>query len=304
MNKNELLKVLSEKIKFGKVLPDEPMKKHTYFKIGGPADIIVLPASIEEIAEVIKLCKDNDTEYFVIGNGTNLLVSDKGIRGVVIKIDEDFNNIEITENKIKAQAGCLVSKVAKLALKHSLTGFEGCSGIPGSIGGAVAMNAGAYGDEIKDVITRVKCIDGNGNVLEYSNEEMNFGYRHSRVQEDDLIVVEAEMELQKGDYEEIKKHMDELTVKRNTKQPIDMPSAGSTFKRPEGDYAARLIDVSGLRGVRYGDAQVSEKHCGFVVNLGNATCDDVMNLIRFIKKTVKDKYDIELEPEVRIIGEE
>ncbi|WP_202708448.1 UDP-N-acetylmuramate dehydrogenase [Sporosalibacterium faouarense] len=304
LKKEEIYKLIKEKIKVGEIKLDEPMKNHSYFKIGGPADILVLPGTIEEISESIKICTDNNLRYQVIGNGTNLLVRDKGIRGVVIKIDKNFSDIEVNKNIIKAQAGSLISKVAKAALKNSLTGFEGCSGIPGSLGGAVAMNAGAYGTEMKDVIKSVKCVDRDGNILEYTNEEMHFGYRHSRVIEENLIVVEAEIELKVGDYNEIKAKMDELTDKRNTKQPIDMPSAGSTFKRPEGDYASRLIDVSGLRGLRFGDAQVSEKHCGFVVNLGNATAEDVLQLIGFIQKTVKDKHNIELEPEVRIIGEE
>lgn len=299
-----MIKLFREKIKSGEILINEPMKNHTYFKIGGPVDALVLPGSIEEISAIIKLCNKENINYHIIGNGTNLLVRDKGIRGVIIKIDDNFSNIEVEDNVIKAEAGSLLSKIAKTALRNSLTGFEGCSGIPGSLGGAVAMNAGAYGTEMKDVIKKVKCIDKDGNILEYTNEEMNFGYRHSRVSDDDLIVIEAEIELKNGDYNEINKHMNELMEKRNTKQPINMPSAGSTFKRPEGDYASRLIDVSGLRGVRYGDAQVSEKHCGFVVNIGNATCDDVINLIEFIQKTVKDKFNIQLDPEVRIIGEE
>lgn len=299
-----MIKLFEGIIKEGNILIDEPMKEHTYFKIGGPADILILPGTIKEISEVIKSCKAKDINYYVIGNGTNLLVRDKGFRGVVIKIDANLNELEVAGNKITAQAGCLLSVIAKAALKNSLTGFEGCSGIPGSLGGAVAMNAGAYGTEIKDVVTKVTCIDEKGELIEYSNEEMNFSYRHSRVQEEGLIVLEAELELKHGNYEEIKEAMDDLTQKRNAKQPITIPSAGSTFKRPEGDYASRLIDVSGLRGARYGDAQVSDKHCGFVVNLGNATCDEVLDLIKIIQKTIKDKHNINLEPEVRIIGEE
>lgn len=304
MDKKEIIALIKEKITKGEILIDESMKKHTYFKLGGPADILVLPETIEEISNIIKLCNDNEIDYYIIGNGTNLLVRDKGIRGVVIKIDDNFNNIGVNGNIIKAQAGCLISRIAKLALKNSLAGFEGCSGIPGSLGGAVAMNAGAYGTEMKDVIKTVKCINQDGNILEFSNEDMKFGYRHSRVFEDKLIVVEAEIELEFGDFNKIKNQMDDLTNRRNTKQPINMPSAGSTFKRPEGDYASRLIDVAGLKGVRYGGAQVSEKHCGFVVNLGNATCEDVLYLIDFIQKTVKDKHGVHLDPEVRIIGEE
>lgn len=302
--KNEILNLFKDIIKDGEVLLDEPMANHTYFKIGGPVDILVLPGNIDEISSSIKICKENNVKYYIIGNGTNLLVRDKGIRGVVIKIDKNFDDIRVDGNTIIAEAGCKMSKIANVALKNSLTGFEGCSGIPGSFGGAVAMNAGAYGTEIKDVVKSVKCIDKDGNIVEYSNSEMNFSYRHSRVEEDNLIVLEGKIELILGDYEKIKGAMDELTEKRNSKQPITMPSAGSTFKRPEGDYASRLIDVSGLRGVRYGDAQVSDKHCGFVVNTGEATCDDVLSLIKFIQKTVKDMHGINLDTEVKIIGEE
>ncbi|MBS4534799.1 UDP-N-acetylmuramate dehydrogenase [Clostridium sp. D2Q-14] len=280
------------------------MKEHTFFKIGGPADIMIFPKSISEISNIIKFCNDTDIDYFVLGNGTNLLVRDKGIRGVIIKIDENLSHIKVEGNRIIAEAGAKVSKVAKLALQNSLTGLEGASGIPGSLGGGVTMNAGAYGNELKDVIRKVKCIDGDGNIIVYSREEMQFGYRHSRIHEEPLLVVEVDMEFEKGDYDEIKKSIDDYTKRRNNKQPLHLPSAGSTFKRPEGDYAGRLIDVSGLRGVRYNDAQVSEKHCGFVVNLGNATCEDVLTLIRTIQKTVKDKHGVELEREVLIVGEE
>ena len=304
MDKEKVLNKFKEIIKNGKILLDEPMKSHTYFKIGGPVDIMILPGNIEEIQSSIKLCNEEKYKYYIVGNGTNLLVRDKGIRGVVIKIDENLSDMKLENNTITAQAGALLSKVSKLALKNSLAGLEFASGIPGSLGGAVAMNAGAYGPEMKDVITKVKCIDKEGNLLEYTNEEMHFGYRHSRVHEEDLLVVESEMKLENGNYDDIKAYMDELTEKRTSKQPLHLPSAGSTFKRPEGDYASRLIDVSGLRGVRYGDAQVSEKHCGFVVNLGNATCEEVLTLIDIIQKTVRDKYNIELEPEVKIIGEE
>lgn len=304
MNKDLLIQEFKNIVIKGKVLVDEFMKNHTYFKIGGPVDIMILPGSIEEIQESIKLCKNYNIKYHVIGNGTNLLVRDKGIRGVVIKIDENLSNMRVEKNKIVAEGGALLSKVSKLALSNSLTGLEFAGGIPGSLGGAVAMNAGAYGPEMKDVVIKVKCIDMEGNLLEFNNEEMDFEYRHSRALSEDLLVVEAEMELTIGNYDEIKAYMDELTQKRTSKQPLSMASAGSTFKRPVGDYASRLIDVAGLRGLRFGDAQVSTKHCGFVVNLGSATCDEVLNLIKIIQKTVRDKYEIELETEVKIIGEE
>lgn len=303
MDKVETFNIFNEFIKVGEVLLDEPMKNHTSFKIGGPVDILVMPGSIEEIAQSIKTCNEHNLKYQVIGNGSNLLVSDRGIRGIVIKISEILNDVRVEDNKVIAQAGVLLSKVSKVALKHSLTGLEFASGIPGSLGGAITMNAGAYGPEMKDVVTKVKCVDTSGNIVEYTNEEMNFGYRHSRVQEEQLLVVEVEMELEKGSYEDIKAYMDELTEKRTSKQPLHLPSAGSTFRRPEGHYAGKLIEDAGLKGLRLGDAQVSEKHCGFVVNVGNATAEEVLNLIEVIQKTVKDKYGVDLQTEVKTIGD-
>lgn len=304
MHKEVIYKIFKEKIDKGRVLLDEPMKDHTSFKIGGPVDVMILPKMVDEISTAVKLCKENNIDFYIIGNGTNLLVSDKGIRGVVIKISEDFSQVKVNGNIITAQSGILLSKLSKIALKNSLAGLEFASGIPGSLGGAVVMNAGAYGPEMKDVVTKVKCINEDGDIVEYSNDEMDFGYRKSRLQREKSIVAEVELRLEYGKYEEIKGYMDELTQKRTSKQPLNLPSAGSTFKRPEGDYAGRLIDAAGLRGVRYGDAQVSDKHCGFVVNVGNATCEDVLQIMRIIQKTVRDKFGVELEPEVRIIGEE
>jgi UDP-N-acetylmuramate dehydrogenase len=304
LNKGIISNLFDKIIKQGKILLDEPMSKHTSFKIGGPADILVMPGTIEEISSSIKLCKENDVEYYIIGNGSNLLVSDKGIRGVVIKISEYLDEVVVEDAKITAEAGVLLSVVSKAALKHSLSGLEFASGIPGSLGGAIAMNAGAYGSEMKDVVSSVKCIDENGNVVELSNSQMNFGYRQSRVQLQNMIVVEVEMVLQKGDYEKIKDYMGELTEKRTTKQPLHLPSAGSTFRRPEGYFAGKLIEDSGLKGLRLGDAQVSDKHCGFIVNLGNATFSDVTNLIKVVQKTVRDNYSVNLDTEVKIIGEQ
>lgn len=300
---NNLNRLFSEQLKFAKILIDEPMKNHTSFKIGGPVDVMVIPRCIEELVEAINICKKNDIDYYIMGNGTNLLVSDKGIRGVVIKISEGLGNISVEGTTMKAQAGALVTVASKIALKNSLTGLEFASGIPGSIGGAVTMNAGAYGGEMKDIVTKVKCLDEDGNIVEYTGDEMNFRYRGSRIGDENLIVLEAEMELQKGNFEKIEKTMRELTEKRNSKQPLQFPSGGSTFKRPEGYFAGKLIDDSGLRGVRYGDAQISDKHCGFIVNLGNASCKDVLTLIQLVQKVVKDNFDVCLEPEIKIIGE-
>jgi len=295
---------LKGKIIEGTILLDEPMKDHTSFKIGGPVDIMVLPKNIDEISNTVKFCKENNINFYIIGNGSNLLVSDKGIRGLVIKISENFSDIKVEGNRIIAQAGILLSKLSKVALRNSLKGLEFASGIPGSLGGAITMNAGAYGGEMKDVVKKVKCMDRDGNVYEYTNEEMDFGYRKSLVQKKNLIVLEVEMELCKGDYNEIKEEMDILTEKRNAKQPLSMPSAGSTFKRPKGHYAGKLIQDAGLKGLKYGNAQVSDLHSGFIVNIGNATCEEVLTLIKIVQKTVKDKFGVELEPEVKIIGEE
>ncbi|KGG80689.1 UDP-N-acetylmuramate dehydrogenase [Caloranaerobacter azorensis] len=303
MNKKEIIEIFKEKFPEFKFLIDEPMKNHTSFKIGGPVDILFIPKNIEQISKVLTLCKELDIDYFIMGNGSNLLVSDKGIRGVVIKISENLSDVRVEGNKIIAQSGILLSKLSRIALKHSLTGLEFASGIPGSLGGAITMNAGAYGGEMKDIVTLVRCIDGNGEIIEFTNEQMEFGYRSSIIDERELIVIEVEMELKKGNYEDIRSYMDELTQKRITKQPLNLPSAGSTFKRPKGYYAGKLIEDAGLKGLRFGDAQVSEKHSGFIVNLGNATCNDVLNLIKVIQKTVRDKFGVELKTEVKIIGE-
>lgn len=304
MDKKDIKRIFSDNENIGKVLLDEPMKNHTSFKIGGPADIMIIPGNEKELIEGIKICKDNNINYYIMGNGSNLLVSDKGIEGVVIKISEEFGDIVVNDTTIKAESGALLTVVSKKALKNSLTGLEFASGIPGSIGGAITMNAGAYGGEMKDIVTKVRCLNSDGNIVEYSNEEMKFRYRKSRVEEEGLIVLSVEMELEKGDYKTIEERMRELTEKRTSKQPLHLPSAGSTFKRPEGYFAGKLIDDSGLRGIRHGGAQVSEKHCGFIVNIDNATSEDVRTLIRTVQKIVKDNYGVELETELKIIGRE
>jgi UDP-N-acetylmuramate dehydrogenase len=290
--------------KFGKILFDEPMKNHTSFKIGGPADVLIIPEREEEIVNAIRFCRENQIKYFIMGNGSNLLVKDTGIRGVVIKVANGFDRIEVIGERVICQSGALLSKVAKYALKHSLTGFEFASGIPGTIGGAIAMNAGAYGGEMKDVVSKVKAIDRNNNIVEFTNADMNFRYRGSLVGDENLIVLGVELNLQKGDYSSIEAKMKDLTERRVSKQPLEYPSAGSTFKRPEGYFAGKLIEDAGLRGVRYGDAQVSEKHCGFVINVGEATFEHVITLIRMIQKVVYDKFNVKLEPEVKIIGDD
>ena len=285
------------------MLFDEPMKNHTSFKIGGPADLMIIPNTEKDIVESVKLCRDNNIKYFIMGNGTNLLVKDSGIRGVVIKIGNGFDKIDIYSDKIICQSGALLSVVGKRALKESLTGFEFASGIPGTIGGAVTMNAGAYGGEMKDIVIKVKALDKANNIVELNNEDMNFRYRGSKVVDEGLIVLAAEFQLKKGEYSVIEEKMKNLTYKRTLKQPLELPSGGSTFKRPTGYFAGKLIEDAGLRGLRYGDAQVSEKHCGFIVNKGDATFEDVFTLIKTVQKIVNDKFDIILEPEIKIIGD-
>lgn len=281
----------------------EPMKKHTTFRIGGPADYYLCPHSTEELQKILQICKKNKMEFFVLGNGSNLLVSDKGYRGVVIQLWKNFSDIVTKEDTITVKAGALLSKVAAEALEEGLTGMEFASGIPGTIGGAVVMNAGAYGGEMKDIIKEVTVLTKEGDILTISKEEMNFGYRTSVVKEKGYVVISVVLQLKKGDRAEIRKVMDDLKERRVTKQPLDMPSAGSTFKRPEGYFAGKLIMDAGLRGFSVGGAQISEKHCGFVVNKGDATAADVLGLIKEVQKRVQEKFGVALEPEVKFLGE-
>lgn len=297
--KEQLIEICNE----NQVMENALMKDHTYFKIGGPVDLLVTPTTIEEVQKIIQLCVNARIPYMVIGNGTNLLVADKGIRGVVIKIAESFKGYSVKDNTMTAAAGNLLSTLSKVAMENNLGGFEFASGIPGTIGGAIVMNAGAYGGEMKDVVTSVTFIDEKGIINKVAHEEMAFEYRKSAISGTKRIVLEVEMTFESKDASDIKKIIDELTVKRTTKQPLEMPSAGSTFKRPPNNFAGKLIDDAGLRGLRHGDAQISEKHCGFVVNRGNATAHEVETLIKIVQKTVYDQFGIMLEPEVKIIGE-
>lgn len=303
MDKSQIIQIFKDE-NVGEIRIDEPMKNHTSFKIGGPVDIMIIPNNEEQIIEAVKLCRKHNIKFFIMGNGTNLLIRDGGIRGVVIKINEGFNAIKFEENKIYCQSGALLTAVSRRAMNHSLTGIEFANGIPGTIGGAVTMNAGAYGGEMKDIITKVRVLDKDNNIKEYLNEEMDFRYRGSKVVDEDLIVLSVELQLEHGDIDLIKETMRDLTHRRTSKQPLELPSGGSTFKRPPGYYAGKLIDDSGLRGLRYGGAQVSEKHCGFVVNIDNANCKDVLGLISIIRKTVRDNYGVELETEIKLIGED
>lgn len=304
MNKEFIYKQLLSILEEESVKTDEPMKKHISFKVGGPADFLVKPKTEEELAKVIKFAKEENIPYLVIGNGSNLLVKDGGIRGIVIELSDNFNNFEIEGNIIKAQSGALLAILGRNALRNSLTGIEFAAGIPGTLGGALAMNAGAYGGEMKDIVKSVRLMDTDGNILDFTNEQMEFSYRRSILSRTDYIVLSAQIELENGSYDEIKATMADFTQRRVTKQPLSLPSAGSTFKRPEGHFAAKLIDDSGLRGLTLRGAQVSEKHCGFVVNLGNAKAKDILDLMYIVKSTVKAKYGITLEEEVKILGED
>jgi UDP-N-acetylmuramate dehydrogenase len=286
------------------ILLNESMKKHTSFRIGGPADIMVVPHDSEQVKTAIEIFKAHNIPYFIMGRGSNLLVRDKGIRGGVIKLADGFSKAKVTDRQIQAQAGILLSSLSNLALRAELTGLEFASGIPGTLGGAVAMNAGAYGGEIKDVIEKVIVLDENQKVLSFTNSEMNFGYRKSIVQNTKMIVLEVYMTLEKGNYQESKEKIKELTKRRREKQPLNYPSAGSTFKRPVGYYAGKLIQDSGLKGMRVGNAQISELHSGFIINMGDATAEDVIKLIEKVKTRVYDRFGVNLEPELKIIGEE
>lgn len=281
----------------------EPMKNHTTFRIGGPADYYLCPHSTEELQKILQICRENKIEFFILGNGSNLLVSDKGYRGAVIQLWKNFSDIVTEDDAIAVKAGALLSKVAAEALEAGLTGMEFASGIPGTMGGAVMMNAGAYGGEMKDIIKEVTVLTKEGEILTLSQEEMNFGYRTSVVKEKGYVVISVVLQLKKGDREEIRKLMNDLKERRVTKQPLDMPSAGSTFKRPEGYFAGKLIMDAGLRGFSVGGAQISEKHCGFVVNKGEATATDVLGLIKEVQKRVQEKFGVALEPEVKFLGE-
>lgn len=284
------------------LLLNESMKKHTTFKTGGNADIFASVTSVVELKALIALAKENNIDYTVIGNGSNLLVSDSGIRGLVIEIGQGLADYEVKGNVIYAQAGILLKKLASVAAAESLSGLEEVSGVPGTLGGGIFMNAGAYGGELKDTIKNVTYIDDKGEIHTVSNEECEFGYRKSIFSAGGKFIVSAELELKTGDKDEIMSKMADYTKRRREKQPISYPSAGSTFKRPEGYFAGTLIEQAGLKGYRCGDAMVSELHAGFVINCGDATSEDVMGVIKHTKKTVLEKFGVELEPEVRLIG--
>lgn len=294
---------LEELIDIDIIKYNEPMKNHTSFRVGGCTDIFIMPIKINDIKNIIHLCKKHRIDYFIMGNGSNLIVKDGGYRGVIIKLTS-LNNIWIAGDKVRAQCGVLLSSLSKEVLKSCLTGFEFASGIPGTVGGAVTMNAGAYGPEIKDVFEMATVMDLNGEIHELSKDDMDFSYRNSIVQKENYIVLEAIFKLEKGDFTQIKSRMDELNKRRTDKQPLNYPSAGSTFKRPDGNFAGKLIEDCGLKGANIGGACVSEKHAGFVINYNDASAKDILGLIEMVRNKVKEKYGIYLEPEVKIIGEE
>lgn len=299
-NKNEWIRKLGEQVE---ILVAEPMKNHTTFRIGGPADALALPKTPEEVAEVVRFCHEHAQPYYVLGNGSNLLVSDEGYRGLVLQLYRNFNDIQVNGETITVQSGAMLAAVARTAYQTGLTGLEFASGIPGTIGGAVVMNAGAYGGEMKNVLKEVTVLTKEGEVLVIPAKALELGYRTSVIPKNGWIVLGAVLQLEKGDQEQILARMEELKEQRITKQPLDLPSAGSTFKRPEGYFAGKLIMDAGLRGFTVGGAQVSEKHCGFVVNRGNATAADVWELICEVKRRVKEMTGVELEPEVKLLGD-
>lgn len=293
---------LAEIVSAEAILENEPMSKHTTFRIGGNADVFVSP-KVSQVADIISLAKEYEVPVTIIGNGSNLLVGDKGIRGLVLSFGKEAEEIQLDGRCMTVSAGTILAKAAAEAAKNSLTGLEFAAGIPGSLGGAIVMNAGAYGGEMKDVVISVKVLTPEAEVKELSLEELDLSYRHSCIPEKGYIVLEACLELTPGDETAIREMMADFKNRRVEKQPLEYPSAGSTFKRPEGYFAGKLIQDADLRGYQVGGAQVSEKHCGFVINTGDATAKDVLQLIEDVKKIVFDKFQVELEPEVKMIGE-
>ncbi len=280
----------------------EPMSRHTTFRVGGPADCLIAVENGSQLQKLQEYLGKVEIPFVVLGNGSNVLVSDKGYRGIVLQISDKMNQIRVVGSTIIAQAGALLSQVARVAMEHGLTGLEFASGIPGTVGGGVVMNAGAYGGEMSQVVCKVTAAKQDGEILELDNETMEFGYRYSTIRNHPIIVTEVTFSLQEGDREQIKATMEDLASRRREKQPLEYPSAGSTFKRPEGHFAGKLIMDAGLRGFQIGGAKVSDKHCGFVINTGNATAADVMDVIQEVRAIVKDKFNVELEPEVVFLG--
>ena len=300
--KQQLLDTLEQIAGKENIHPNEPMSRHTTFRVGGPADVLVTPEA-KMLVAVTGACREAGEPYYIVGNGSNLLVGDGGIRGVVILTRDGMDEIAADGVRITAGAGALLSRTASLAASHALTGMEFAAGIPGTIGGAMVMNAGAYGGEMKDVTEEVTVLTEKGEVKTLKREELKMGYRTSIIAEKGYLVLEAVLQLTDGDLKEIRAVMEDLKKKRISKQPLEYPSAGSTFKRPKGYFAGKLIMDAGLRGFQVGGAQVSEKHCGFVINTGDATAEDVTELIRQVAERVKAQSGVTLEPEVKLLGE-
>ncbi|MBV4426198.1 UDP-N-acetylmuramate dehydrogenase [Clostridium tyrobutyricum] len=296
---NDLIKILDEK----DIKIDEPMSSHTSFKVGGPADILITPESADQVLDAVKLCKSKNVPYYIMGNGSNLLVKDGGIRGVVVKLTK-LKSIKIQGSRIIVSSGACLKDVSQKALDNSLTGFEFACGIPGSVGGAVTMNAGAYNGEISNVIESVIVIDNHTKKRILNLEQLELAYRMSSILKYGYIVLQVTFKLEKGDHSKINDRIENLNRRRSEKQPLEYPSAGSTFKRPEGHFAAKLIEDSGLKGMSVGGAQVSEKHSGFIINKEDATSKDILDLINLVQDTVKQKFNVDLYTEVRIIGED
>ena len=297
---NKIYEDLKEIAGINNVFLDVSMKQHTTFRAGGNADYFVTAQSEQSLTELIKYLRAENLPYYILGNGSNVLFADEGYRGVVVKTGK-FDDIRISGTVLKAGAGVVLARAAHAARKKSLTGLEFAAGIPGTVGGAVVMNAGAYGNEIRDIITGARAVDETGTVIFLSKEELRLGYRHSIVSERELVITEAVFELACGDGNEIEAKMRELARRRTEKQPLEYPSAGSTFKRPEGYFAGKLIEDSGMKGFSIGDAQVSEKHSGFVINRGNATAQEILTLIKKVQEAVYDKFGVMLEMEVKVV---
>ena len=311
MDNKMLSEALISMLGAGNVRTGELMKTHTTFRIGGAADYYVTPQAEKQIADVIAFLKKSDIKYIVIGNGSNILVSDEGFRGVVVELGDGFSDYEFLQDSqdnsdevlVKASAGMKLTRLGNQLAANGIAGFEFATGIPGCIGGAVRMNAGAYGGEFKDILVSAKVIDDEGVIRELSSDELELGYRTSIVAKSNMIVLEATLKLRKGEPDIIRNNISELAAKRRQKQPLEYPSAGSTFKRPEGYFAGKLIMDSGLRGYQIGGARVSDKHCGFVINAGDATAQDVVALMDHVTEVVREKYGVTLEPEVKFLGD-
>lgn len=299
----EFLSTIKEIVGSDNAFSDERMDKHTTFRVGGPARYMAAPSCEEQVSSLIRLCSQYGIPYYIVGNGSNLLVSDKGYDGLIILICHNMADISVDGDVISAGAGALLSAVGSRALKESLTGFEFAAGIPGTVGGACVMNAGAYGGELKDVLVTVRAITPDGSIRDFPADKLELGYRHSIFSKGGYVVLKADIRLKKGEYSAINDRMAELAAQRRSKQPLEYPSAGSTFKRPEGMFAGKLIEDSGMKGIGVGGACVSEKHAGFIINKGNATASDIYDTIKLAIQTVQEKQGVKIEPEVQIIGE-